>query len=428
MAYNFPSNPTLGQVYTFNGRSWKWTGTQWLAVNVPTSSSAPVYFSAAAPKNPLQGALWYDTLNETLKIWGFLNGEIAPRWIDITSSIPTPEPPVLISSSAPQNAEPGFLWFDLLEGVLKVRVSTPGGNAWENAASSSTSCCDLVTVSVSPPPDPQQGALWFNDNTNELKVWKEAPFGTSSWILISQGTPEEESPVFVSAAPPVNPLVGYLWYDTVSDLLKIWTLGPQGGVWIAITPEPGRAPPPVLISATEPANPVNGALWYNTIQNVLYLRDNSGAPDVWITLTEVTSNPSGCTRTTVSSSPPSNPSPGDFWYDAETSNLNMWYVDVNGGQWISVVPYPQEMVTTQGGTFEGPILAGYAIPADPLAFVTIQWVQDYISSYVPSISITQLNDVDDTGLTNKSTLVYDSTTALWQTDVTILDITDGGIY
>jgi hypothetical protein len=106
----------------------------------------------------------------------------------------------------------------------------------------------------------------------------------------------------------------------------------------------------------------------------------------------------------------------------------MWYVDVNGGQWISVVPYPQEMVTTQGGTFEGPILAGYAIPADPLAFVTIQWVQDYISSYVPSISITQLNDVDDTGLTNKSTLVYDSTTALWQTDVTILDITDGGIY
>ena len=428
MAYNFPSNPTLGQVYTFNGRSWKWTGVQWLAVNVPTSSSAPVYFSAAAPKNPLQGALWYDTLDEILRIWGFLNGETETRWIDITSSIPQPEPPVLISSSAPPNAEPGFLWFDTIAQTLKVCVSTPGGNTWENSASSTSSITNLVTVSVSPPPDPQQGALWFNNVDNELKVWKEAPFGASSWILISQGIPEEESPVLVSATPPANPLVGYLWYDTVSDLLKVWTLGPLGGVWIAITSEPGRAPPPVLISATEPVNPVNGALWYDTIQNVLYLRDNSDPPGIWVTLTEVTSNPAGCTRTTISSSPPSNPTPGDFWYDAENSNLNIWYVDTGGGQWISVVPYPQEMVTTQGGTFEGPILAGYAIPADPLAFVTIQWVQDYIAAGGCGVPINELPDVDTTGLTNLSTLVYNPTTAFWETDTTILDITNGGTY
>lgn len=25
----FPSNPTLNQVYTFDGRSWKWNGTKW---------------------------------------------------------------------------------------------------------------------------------------------------------------------------------------------------------------------------------------------------------------------------------------------------------------------------------------------------------------------------------------------------------------
>jgi len=428
MAYNFPSNPTLGQVYTFNGRSWKWTGVQWLAVNVPTSSSAPVYFSAAAPKNPLQGALWYDTLNEILKIWGFLNGETEPRWIDITSSIPQPEPPVLISSSAPVNAEPGFLWFDTIAGILKVRVSAPGGAIWEDTASSTTNNCSLVTVSVSPPADPQQGALWFNDITNELKVWREAQFGASSWILISQGCEEDESPVLVSSSPPVNPLVGYLWYDTINDLLKVWTLGPQGGVWIAITPEPGRAPPPVQISASEPSNPVNGSLWYDSIQNVLYLRDNNGVTGTWVTLTEIIDNPESCTKTTISSSPPSNPTPGDFWYDAETSNLNMWYIDFYGGQWISVVPYPQEMVTTQGGTFEGPILAGYLIPDDPLAFVTIQWVQDYIAAGGGGVPINELPDVDTTGLTNLSTLVYNQTTTFWQTDTTILDITNGGTY
>jgi len=428
MAYNFPSNPTLGQVYTYNGRSWKWTGVQWLAVNVPTSTSAPVYFSAAAPKNPLQGALWYDTIREILRIWGYLDGDSEPHWIDITSEIPQPDPPVLISASAPTNAEPGFLWFDTVANTLKVRVSVPGGGIWEDAASSTTSCCDVITVSVSPPPDPQQGALWFNDISNELKVWKQAPFGNSRWILISQGCEEDESPVLVSASAPANPMVGYLWYDTISDLLKIWTLGPQGGVWISVTPEPGRAPPPVSVSASEPANPVNGSLWYSTIQNVLYLRDNSTAPGSWIAITEVADDPLNCTKTTISSSPPQNPSPGDFWYDAENSNLNMWYIDPDGGQWISVVPYPQEMVTTQGGTFEGPILAGYSIPADPLAFVTAQWVQDYIAEHGTAPPITDLPDVSDMGLTDKSTLVYNSSTAIWQTDTTILDITNGGTY
>jgi hypothetical protein len=106
----------------------------------------------------------------------------------------------------------------------------------------------------------------------------------------------------------------------------------------------------------------------------------------------------------------------------------MWYVDIDGGQWISVVPYPQEMVTTQGGTFEGPILAGYSIPADPLAFVTVQWVQDYIAEYGTVVPLTDLPDVDDTGLTDKSTLVYDSSNDLWKTNTTILDITNGGTY
>ena len=428
MAYNFPPNPTLGQVYTYNERSWKWTGVQWIAVNVPTSTSAPVYFSAAPPGNPVQGALWYDTINETLKIWGFSRGDSAPNWIDITATIPSPGPPVLISSSAPANAEPGFLWFDTIEGVLKVRVSAPGGAIWEDTASSATNNCSLVTISVSPPADPQQGALWFNDITNELKVWKEALFGASSWILISQGCEEDESPVLVSSSPPVNPLVGYLWYDTIQDLLKVWTLGPQGGVWIAITPEPGRAPPPVKISASEPSNPVNGSLWYDSVHNVLYLRDNSGITGDWVTLTDVIENPEGCTKTTISSSPPSNPSPGDFWYDPETSNLNMWYIDFYGGQWISVVPYPQDLVTVSGGTFTGPILAGYTIPADPLAFVTSQWVKDYVSEQISTTPLTELSDIDTAGLTNKSTLVYDSTTTLWQTDTTILDITNGGTY
>lgn len=84
----------------------------------------------------------------------------------------------------------------------------------------------------------------------------------------------------------------------------------------------------------------------------------------------------------VSVSPPPNPVQGSLWYDSNNSNLNIYYVDLNGGQWVACVPYPQDSITQMGGVFEGPIYAQYEIPNNPAAFVTLQWVSDYIESYL----------------------------------------------
>jgi hypothetical protein len=86
MAASFPPNPSVGQLYTSNGRSWKWTGTQWTAQAVTTPTSAPVYVSVSPPPNPIQGSLWYDSNNSYLNIWYTdLNGG---AWISVT---PFPE-------------------------------------------------------------------------------------------------------------------------------------------------------------------------------------------------------------------------------------------------------------------------------------------------------------------------------------------------
>lgn len=86
MATSFPPNPSLGQIYTSNGRTWKWTGTQWTAQAVTTPTSAPVYVSVSPPPNPIQGSLWYDSNNSYLNIWyKDLNGG---AWISVT---PFPE-------------------------------------------------------------------------------------------------------------------------------------------------------------------------------------------------------------------------------------------------------------------------------------------------------------------------------------------------
>ena len=84
----------------------------------------------------------------------------------------------------------------------------------------------------------------------------------------------------------------------------------------------------------------------------------------------------------VSVSPPPKPIQGSLWYDSNNSNLNIWYTDLNGGQWISVVPYPQDNITQMGGVFDGPIYAQYEIPNSPAAFVTVQWVENNLVGYL----------------------------------------------
>ena len=84
----------------------------------------------------------------------------------------------------------------------------------------------------------------------------------------------------------------------------------------------------------------------------------------------------------VSASPPPRPIQGSLWYDSNNSNLNIWYTDLNGGAWVSVVPYPQDNIDQNGGIFEGPIYAQYEIPNSPAAFVTVQWVEDNLVAYL----------------------------------------------
>lgn len=42
MAVNFPSSPYVGEIYTYNGRSWEWNGTYWESYSYPSSSISGV--------------------------------------------------------------------------------------------------------------------------------------------------------------------------------------------------------------------------------------------------------------------------------------------------------------------------------------------------------------------------------------------------
>jgi hypothetical protein len=84
----------------------------------------------------------------------------------------------------------------------------------------------------------------------------------------------------------------------------------------------------------------------------------------------------------VSVSPPPRPIQGSLWYDSNNSYLNIWYTDLNGGQWISVTPFPQDTITQEGGVFEGPIYLQAEVPNNPAAFITVGWFNDQLVAYL----------------------------------------------
>lgn len=42
MPLDFPTSPTLGQTYTFNGKTWQWNGTGWVSPTIAASSLTTV--------------------------------------------------------------------------------------------------------------------------------------------------------------------------------------------------------------------------------------------------------------------------------------------------------------------------------------------------------------------------------------------------
>lgn len=84
----------------------------------------------------------------------------------------------------------------------------------------------------------------------------------------------------------------------------------------------------------------------------------------------------------ISVSPPPSPVPGSLWYDSNNSNLNIYYRDLNGSQWISVVPFPEDVIDQQGGVFDGAVYLNYEIPNNPLAAITVGYFDSQLKAYL----------------------------------------------
>jgi hypothetical protein len=133
MAINFPNAPTNGQIYTENGKSWIWNS----LLNAWNSYSLSLNGSTPAPLEQRQGIVTERHVYNGLAV---INGESQSRDVSIyapttsgtlgqvlTASGPDTsptwgEPPssVIISTTPPLNPEDADMWWDSVNGKLKI--------------------------------------------------------------------------------------------------------------------------------------------------------------------------------------------------------------------------------------------------------------------------------------------------------------------
>jgi len=72
---------------------------------------------------------------------------------------------------------------------------------------------NIVTESATEPTNPREGDVWFDTTSNISKIYETE---TTSWITIDPDS------VTVDATAPTTPAEGDIWFDTAENLTKVW--------------------------------------------------------------------------------------------------------------------------------------------------------------------------------------------------------------
>ena len=135
MPIDFPNTPSVNDLYTVGGRTWRWTGSVWKSVTAtivgptgPTGGAGPtgpegtftVYPTAPTGPTfpaPIEGDVWFDST--TGEQFFYYDG----YWVESSDAVagatgpqgpigPTgPFPPVTFSTTGPTGGNDGDLWF-----------------------------------------------------------------------------------------------------------------------------------------------------------------------------------------------------------------------------------------------------------------------------------------------------------------------------
>jgi hypothetical protein len=117
MPLNFPTSPVLNQLYTLNGKTWKWDGAGWRSYNVAIpASQGPTGPTGATGSQGVQGVTGATGATGSQGIQGVTGATGA---ISFTSS-----------TTAPAGATYGDMWFNTTSGNIFVYITDGTSSYW----------------------------------------------------------------------------------------------------------------------------------------------------------------------------------------------------------------------------------------------------------------------------------------------------------
>jgi microcystin-dependent protein len=87
--------------------------------------------------------------------------------------------------------------------------------------------------------------------------------------------------------------------------------------------------PPAIASAVEPTLTIEGFLWWDTANSRLKVYHNGSWAEV---------APNISTQVAVGDTPPGGAGNGSLWYDSESGNMYVYYIDADSSQWVVSSP------------------------------------------------------------------------------------------
>jgi microcystin-dependent protein len=168
LALNFPSDtsnpyvdPISGVKYIYNTAVGAWES----AIQPPT------IVSNSEPTLSIEGFLWWDDTNSSLKVYD------DSQWKEVAPNISTQ---VAVSDTPPGGAGNGSLWFDTESGRIYVYYIDADSSQWVVASPLEPAIAGNVVSSTTAPASSEsiEGDLWYNTTTGELYV-----FTSSVWVV-----------------------------------------------------------------------------------------------------------------------------------------------------------------------------------------------------------------------------------------------------
>jgi hypothetical protein len=161
-------------------------------------------------------------------------------------------------------------------------------------------------------------------NANRTWTWTGTYWKATSTTTGYTGS-KGESSYTTSDTPPVNPVVGDRWFNTVYGIELVWTNDGDSTQWVEIaasgylglTGYTGSQGIPGFVGSQGPAGGYTGSIGYTGSQGVTGY--NGSVANIYL-----------------STAAPSSAINGTLWYKSDEGTLNIFYNDIDSFQWVEV--------------------------------------------------------------------------------------------